>query len=673
MKHLALGALLAGALVACSPPVKTCSTAADCDLNQVCVMGECRGGIAGVGGGIGGTTGGGVGGTGGGTSSGGGTATGGGTGTGGSSGFGGGGGVIDPDAGLEEPDAGINPNYDGGCGPPMPGNPTIRRRCAPAAASECDGNTDSALTNGGVPASRLNGASGNGFDDDCDGEVDEGCACPANGTTKDCYLVPASQVSEVSGQPVGWCANNSKGSLDCVGGEISFWSGVCRGAQPPALVDTCATGDFNCDGLSGNNALEGCMCTNAVQCPTASITTAPYPDPAAIPGLDGNQWITDVAARARATNWTWTVVGGDCDNVLPNPTFAIYNGTNSASAMRIGARSGVRYDAAQTPARYVTQSGSPLIGLRATNGNGAAGGQIFPAFGLSGDYVVQGEFTLDGKAYVCTQKVEVRAPGIRAELCWDTVGNASTEGNDIDLHFARLQGNTCAAQGWSNTCLNNNGSTQDCHYWSGSGCPNGGNPQWGYSDSPNSACQGWGSKRNTACRNPRLDLDNVTCTRSETNPTSASFCGPENINLDNPNDGDRFVVGVNHYAKKGTSADARPHVNLYCNGARVLSAGFNPQTGQTSFPLLNTPGDDRTGDFWTVATITANVSGGNLTSCDVVTIPSRASDPVRDGMGNPGNGICVDHGYASKRFADTAGQGVASGSQPTNANQWCKH
>ena len=140
--------------------------------------------------------------------------------------------------------------------------------------------------------------------DDCDGEVDEGCACPANGTTKDCYLVPASQVSEVSGQPVGWCANNSKGSLDCVGGEISFWSGVCRGAQPPALVDTCATGDFNCDGLSGNNALEGCMCTNAVQCPTASITTAPYPDPAAIPGLDGNQWITDVAARARATNWT---------------------------------------------------------------------------------------------------------------------------------------------------------------------------------------------------------------------------------------------------------------------------------------------------------------------------------------------------------------------------------
>jgi hypothetical protein len=99
---------------------------------------------------------------------------------------------------------------------------------------------------------------------------------------------------------------------------------------------------------------------------------------------------------------------------------------------------------------------------------GAAGGQVFPAFGLSGDYIVQGEFDLDGKTYSCTQKVQVRAPGIRAELCWDTVGN-----RDIDLHFARLQGNTCTTRGWTTTCMNTNGSIQDCYYASSSSCPNG--------------------------------------------------------------------------------------------------------------------------------------------------------------------------------------------------------
>ncbi len=672
MKQLTLGAILASVLAACGPTTKTCTSVADCDLNQVCVMGECRGGIAGLIGGGTGATGGGNGATGGGSNTGGGSST-----TGGGLGGGGGGGtIIDPDAGLEEPDAGVNPNYDGGCGPPMPGNPTIRRLCAPAAASECDGNTDSALTNGGVPSSRLNGVTGNGFDDDCDGLVDEGCACPSNGVTKDCYLVPASQVSDISGLPVGWCSNNAKGSLDCSGGEFAMWSGVCRGAQPPQLVDSCAAGDYNCDGLSGNNAAEGCMCGNAVSCPTQSISTTPYPPPASIPAINGNAWIGDVAARARATNWSWTVIGGDCDNVLPNPTYAIYTGTNSNTASRIGTRTGVSLDATQMPPRYVAQTNAPLIGLRANNvGNGTAGGQIFPAFGLSGDYIVQGEFTLDGKTYACTQKVEVRAPGVRAELCWNTVGNASTGGNDIDLHFARLQGNDCATRGWARTCQNTNGSVQDCHYNPGSGCASGGDPKWGYADSPTTACLGWSSKRMTNCANPRLDRDNVTCTRSETNPTSASFCGPENINIDNPNNNDTFVVGVNHYENKGGTSNAKPHVNLYCNGERVLSVGYNPATGQTSFPLLNTGGDDRTGDFWTVATIKANVTGGNLTSCDIVTIPSRTADPVRDGpaTAGTGNGICVDHGYTTKRFIENAGQGGTIGAQPSATSQWCKH
>jgi hypothetical protein len=416
---------------------------------------------------------------------------------------------------------------------------------------------------------------------------------------------------------------------------------------------------------------------------------APYPPPSAIPIVDGTQWIVNPADRPNATGWIWTVIGGDCDNVLPHPTFAVYKQADStASGARVGSRATVKFDTTQNPPRYVTSTSDPLVSIRVTNGNGVAGGQIHPAFGLSGDYVVQGEFDLNGAHYVCTQKVQVRAPGIRAELCWDTVGgDGSSNGNDIDLHFARLQGVTCSAKGWDTTCSQN----QDCYYSIGSGCPDGsGGPGWGYSTSADSACLGWSSKRSTSggCTNPRLDKDNITCDPTIDDPTNAgtgffggSFCGPENINIDNPNDSDAFVVGVNHFGNHGGTSNAKPHVNVYCNGARVVSAGFNPVTGQTSFPLLKTSGADSTGDIWTVATVKAHVSSGQLSSCDVTTVPSHNADPTRDGA----NQICVDstsnatpspnqYNYKNHQFIDHASlQGGSNGGIPATAAGWCKH
>jgi hypothetical protein len=477
---------------------------------------------------------------------------------------------------------------------------------------------------------------------------------------------------------VGWCSANAKGSLDCSGGELALWSGVCRGAQIPALVDSCGPGDFNCDGLMGNNSQQGCNCATSVVCPTNAITTAPYPSATAIPIVDGSQWITDATQRAQTTNWTWTVLGGDCDNVLPFPTFALYNQANSTVAnARKGSRATVALDMTANPPKYIAAANQPLVAIQATNyGSGVAGGQVFPAFGLSGDYIVQGEFTLNGQQYHCSQKVQVRAPGIRAELCWDTVGSS-----DIDLHLARLQGlpASCGNKGWDTTC-----SHEDCYYASGSGCTSGSaaGPGWGYPDSANSACLGWSSKRDPngtqKCTNPRLDADNVSCDRTQADPTNTGgifglgFCGPENINLDNPKDNDTFAVGVNDY---GSSASTKTHVNLYCNGERVISVGYNPATG-SAFPVLNTAGGDTTGDFWTVATIKAHVTNNQLTGCDVSTVPSRHADPVRDGMAgaNGGAPICVDHGYASKNFVDNGtGQVVPSGTIPTTPAQWCKH
>src|SRR5687767_14027062 len=69
---------------------------------------------------------------------------------------------------------------DGGLAGPGP----FARRCAALTMNECDGFSD---INPQLP----NGPSGNGFDDDCDGKVDENCSCDAAhpfGTTKFCAL-----------------------------------------------------------------------------------------------------------------------------------------------------------------------------------------------------------------------------------------------------------------------------------------------------------------------------------------------------------------------------------------------------------------------------------------------------------------------------------------------------
>lgn len=655
-----------------------------CSVVLLCVVACNCGGEVIIGG-----SGGGAGNAGGGTGTGGAGNTGGGTGTGGTSGTGGNGGStgtgggLPGDGGFVDPDpddAGVN-GYDGGCGPIDAGNPPLRRRCVPATNNECDGPTDALLTTGGVQAALLNGQQGNGFDDDCDGKADEGCFCPGNGQTKDCWLVPVTQADPTTRQPVGWCNPNAKGSLDCAGNELATWSGVCRGANPPARSDSCAPGDFNCDGLEGNSSLTGCTCPPSVVCPTQPLTLAPYPPPTMIPRIDGSLWISDPAQRANATNWTWTVLGGDCDNVLPFPTFALYNQASSgAVGARRGTRTPVRFD--MNAQRYVAAANEPLIAIQAANyGNGVAGGQVHTAFGLSGDYTVQGEFDLNGTHFVCTQKVQVRAPGIRAELCWDSVGV-----NDVDLHFARLQGTTCPDAGWDRTCQPAT-QNQDCYYLN---CDFG-DLGWGYAMSPMSACKGWGSKRASLanCDNPRLDQDNISCDRTESDPIDPNdnFCGPENINLDNPRNGDRFVVGVNHFQTDvGGNPNAKPHVNLYCNGQRVLSVGYNPASGQTQFPLLRTPGRDTTGDFWTAAVITARLDGGMLTSCDVETVPSHHADPTRDGPGatpTAGNALCVDSqtnmsmpafSYTSHRFVDPgSAQGIPAGSIPMTAAQFCKH
>lgn len=561
------------------------------------------------------------------------------------------------------------------------------KKCAPKSDNECDGATDST-------SAFPNGTYGNGYDDDCDGLVDEGCQCDAAhapGTTKDCFLVPASQLDPATNAPAGWCKQNAKGTVACVStgmGEFGSnkWDGYCKGAQLPFADDSCSPGDFDCDGLAQNSKQQDCACeTFTVTCPTEPLVVAPFPyagdlekkkpnladpNPNAPFVFDGWKWIDD-GKGAKATGWKWTISGGDCDNILPHPTFGVFDGKNSVASKRIGKET----DGLGTNGK---QRGIVV-------GPSDDAHQIWPAFSLSGDYLVTGEFDLGGVHRSCTVQVRVRTPGLRVEMCWDMAASAQNglTTTDLDLHFARLQGTQCTAKhGWFNTC-GDAPSSDDCHYRCESGCRTGNKgycvgkaappPGWGYVESPNDNCHGWGSQREAGqtCDNPRLDADNLGCSLGLGDPSAGgSFCGPENINLDNPVVGDRFLIGVHYYA--GT-ADVHPHVNVYCNGERKLSVGYDPTaTPPIKFPKLskafNQTEPSFDADMWEVATVRWF---GGADPCQIDPVPSKAAKFDKDGS----TAICVDTNRQNKLApaASDTWKFTPTGSVPFSAGAACWH
>ena len=62
-----------------------------------------------------------------------------------------------------------------------------------------------------------------------------------------------------------------------------------------------------------------------------------------------------------------------------------------------------------------------------------------------------------------------------------------------------------------------------------------------------------------------------------------------------------FAVGLRFYGRDGhATTNALSHVNIYCDGARVLSAGYDPTTPGAVYPQLGDglvvpPGDTISG------------------------------------------------------------------------------
>jgi hypothetical protein len=456
------------------------------------------------------------------------------------------------DTGTAALDAWVDPGGEGdtGVGPPGDSGPP---ELADGSMYDLDSGTvvvpelcpDSAMIPTGCLVALNEGTHAlcNQLDDDCDGNVDEGCGCTP-GAVQPCFRGPPGR------RGIGACAD---GTQQCTGGEFGTW-GTCTGGIAPT-GETCDGLDNDCNGCT--DEIEGCIPTGT--CPGPGDPRVPDAQPFVDYGLHGGDFFS-----GSATAWRWTVTGGPCDTILPRPSFTLTNTTMENAVFH-------------------------------------------PT--LSGDYTVTMDVTqADGSHFLCTWIVHVLAPGLRIEMCYP---EASTE--DLDLFLSRpgFSGNwyvdmvdafgpAPSSCGWHDCEATIRGTMR-------SGTPYS-RASWGYADSPISACSGspqgaqWRAIGH--CANPRLDIDNNL---------SEGIGVPENINVDDPHDGDQFRVMVQNF----TGTIARPVVNVYCDGRRVATYGVAPDDVPS---FAGTSGYSGIGAMWRVADVLTHVDASGATTCDVTAV-----------------------------------------------------
>lgn len=411
-------------------------------------------------------------------------------------------------------------------------------------------------------------------DNDCDGEVDEGCNC-VRGSVQACFAGPPGR------RGVGAC---SDGTQQCMYlDEFSGRWGPCTGGILPSS-ETCDGLDNDCNGC--RDEIDECQPTGS--CPGPGDPRVPTAKPFETYTLRGR----DFYDRNDVRSWRWRVDGPPCDRMfasLPGSGATATNGRLSYTLRNAG-RENADLD--------VTLSGAYEVTLTVTRN--------------------------DNSVFECTWIVDVRAPGVRVELCWPNTGaTALSQGGaiDLDLHV----GKTPETTAW----FGNN----DC-YWRTCG---GANTPWSYANTtPISRCTGPLALNYTAyqllgyCPSPRLDIDNRNLTNSASNNGGRFIT--ENINIDAPGNNHRFRVLVDYFANALsqpnvdggviTPIDTEPLVNVYCGGTLAGTFGGDPDVRNDPDELsgFNTPGQQ-----WRVVDIQTQGSGNNV-SCTLTPLTAASGN-----------------------------------------------
>jgi hypothetical protein len=329
--------------------------------------------------------------------------------------------------------------------------------------------------------------------------------------------------------------------------------GPCLGGISPT-TEICDNLDNDCNGC--RDEITGCI----------PVGSCPGPGDSRIPVLHPFQAFALKAVDyydGDARSFSWAVQGGPCDQVAP-------------------------------------------LGTKSFDLSNATDGQAKFTPRLSGDYTVTLKITaLSGEQFRCDWVMPVRGPGLRIEMCYP-----ESDRLDLDLYLKRLSTQT-AWFIWTDV-YSPNADQCDWHDCEAELRGEAMSPSqsvtradWGYTNSPLSECingpQGTSWASLGYCANPRLDIDN----------NLVQGVGlPENINVDEPRDGDGFRIMVQNFS----GPVAHPIVNVYCSGSRVATFGAPPDT----LPSFSGIGDGMGfGAMWRVADVVTHATSGGDIDCTV--------------------------------------------------------
>jgi hypothetical protein len=264
----------------------------------------------------------------------------------------------------------------------------------------------------------------------------------------------------------------------------------------------------------------------------------------------------------------------------------------------------------------------------------------------SGEYTVTYTKMVAGSAnpVSCTFPLFVGAQGLRVELSWNHPPAIGMSGADLDLHVHEpVNTSPWSVMGQSQDCTWSSCKFDQISIGSFSA------PHW-FPDNNvlpmpvnwdldpvamNNTCYndlhgvgGEWAQLHMGCHNPRLDIDQIQCDLSITDPQNANFCTPENVNIDYPPNQQWVRVGVHYYFNHYVTYDVHPEIKIFCNGG--LSADLGPHSyyvpeQQVTFEPADGAGTGQGNRFWIAGDVAFTTDACGVTSCVVQPI---YSDPA---------------------------------------------